>query len=87
MAPCTSGTRGLDHFDLGITSTTVVDDDGGAFGDSLAVEELPAGSGPAQVGEGGQTEPGVQLPLITLTEPAQGALDTGGSHVPDPDEA
>ncbi len=65
----------------------MVDDDGGAFGDSLAVEELSAGSGPAQVGEDSQTEPGVQLPLITLAKPAQGALDTGGSHVADPDEA
>jgi hypothetical protein len=65
----------------------VVDDEGGAFGDSLAVDQLSVGSAPAQIGEGSQTEPGVQLSLITLAKPAQGALDTCGSHVPDPDEA
>lgn len=73
--------------DLGLATAAVVDDEGGALGDVLAVEEAFAGLAPAQVGKGGQSEAGVELSLVALAQPAQGALDAVGAKVPDPEEA
>lgn len=82
-----TSTPGLDHLDLGLTPSPVVDDDGGAFGDMLAIDELFAGLGTSHVGESRQPQPGVELALVSLTQAAQGPLEAVGTRVSDPEEA
>jgi hypothetical protein len=77
----------LDDFDPGVTATAMVDDDGGAFRHPLAIDQLSAWLGTAQIGEGSEAETGEQLSLIAIAQSAQGAGDASSSHVSDPDEA
>lgn len=59
----------------------MVDHESRSRGHRLAIDELPFGSGLAQVGEGGEPETGQQVASVTLAEPAQRPDAGRGSQV------
>jgi len=65
----------------------MMDDEGGAFRDPLAIDQLSAWLGVAQISQGSKAETGEQLSLIAIAQSPQGAGDASSSYVCDPDEA
>jgi hypothetical protein len=61
----------------------VVDDQRRSFRQLLAEEQPATGPGISQVEECSQTEPAVELALITGSEATKSAIDARGPNVPD----
>jgi hypothetical protein len=65
----------------------VVDDERGAFGEPPSEYEAATGSCPPHIGEGSEAKTGVELALVSGSQPAQGSIDTFDGQVPYPEES
>lgn len=59
----------------------MVDDEGGAGWERLAIEQLSPGGGLAGVVEGEEPEPEEQLPSVALAQSLQGSQPTGDAGI------
>ena len=59
----------------------MVDDEGGAGCEGLAIEQLTFGGSPSGVVEGEEAEPEEELPSVALTQSLQGSQPTGDAGI------